>query len=169
MLVLVFLISCNIGCGIFDPPHRNSSGYYTVHFRSCGPLSIERALQSYFAKQGIHNKRHITSKEISEDIQKNSRPFPFNGRECLVIFNKTAAQITWPSELIKACQTHGVNLKRVNKEYFNQNQDSVYIILVHKKRTLNNYHWLAHPHTPVNYFGDQTVIDRIYLLEPLQR
>ena len=67
-------------------------------------------------------------------------------------------------------QRYGVKLRTVDMKYLKANPDQTYIILVHKKWTLDMYHWFAYPnYAPLDYYGDETVFDTIYLLEPLQK
>ena len=124
----------------------------------------------YYAKNGIAFVRAITTKEISQSIQDNDLPFPLNARKCLIVFDRNAAQLTWPNEIKREMQRHGVKLRTVDIKYLNANVDQTYIILVHRKWTLDQYHWFAYPnHAPLYYYGDRTVVDKIYLLEPLKR
>lgn len=164
LLILLFVI--NSGCGILNPPDRDIDGYYTIHYSSCGPTTIKRALERHFNRNGITVKRAITTKDISRRIQDNDLPFPFNVRECLIVFSRDAAQLTWPHEIKTEMQKHGVKLRTVNLEYLKANPDETYIILVHKEWTLDQYHWFAYPdYAPLEYYGDKTVFDTIYLLE----
>jgi len=166
LLIISFLL--NTGCGIFKPPHKDKLGFYTAHYYSCGPTAVHEALTRYCQKNGIVFKKALTRKEISQDIQKNAPPFIFNKRKLLIIFDRSAAQITWPNEIKTACQKYGVKLTKVpvNQLWLRNNPDATYIVLVHKKWTLNNYHWLAYPGNKAHYFGDDTVFDIVYELVP---
>ena len=168
-LIILFLFSS--ACGILKPPHVDSQGYYTIHYNSCGPTSIKNALARYYTENGIKFKRaYTTTKQISQSIQDNDLPFPFNARECLIVLDRDAAQLTWPHEIKMEMQRHGIKLRTVDMKYLKANPDETYIILVHKKWTIDQYHWFAYPnYAPLNYYGDETVFDKIYLLEPLQR
>jgi len=168
-LIILFLF--NSGCGILHPPHTDSQGYYTIHYNSCGPTSIKNALNRYYEKNNIIRPQYvITTKQISRSIQDNDLPFPFNVRECLIVFSRESAQLTWPHEIKMELQRYGVKLRTVDMKYLKANPDQTYIVLVHKKWTIDQYHWFAYPdYAPLNYYGDETVIDTIYLLEPLQK
>ena len=43
------------------------------------------------------------------------------------------------------------------------------MLMLHKKWTINNYHWLAYPGNNPHHFGEDTAFDTVYLLEPLQK
>ena len=46
--------------------------------------------------------------------------------------------------------------------------DKVYIILAHNKKNFFYYHWYAYPGEGLYYYGDNTIIDRIYRLEQIE-
>ena len=167
LLIISFLFSS--GCGILKPPHKDELGLYTAHYNSCGPIAVQEALTRYCQINGVHFKREISNKQISQDIQKNAPPFMFNKRKLLIIFDRGAAQITWPNEIKTACQKYGVKLTKVHSSqlWMRNNLNATYIVLCHKKWTLNNYHWFAYPGNIAHHFGDDTVFDTVYLLEPL--
>ena len=170
MPLLIILFLSTSGCGVLNPPHKDDLGFYTAHYMSCGPVAVQEALARYCHVNGIKFKKPITAKQISQDIQRNAPPAMFDGRKLLIIFDREAAAITWPSEIRTACQRYGVKLTKVSVDHFWSNPNDTYIILVHKKRTLNNYHWLAYPGHSAHYYGyEDTVFDIIYLLEPLQK
>ena len=168
LLVISFLLSS--GCGILKPPHKDAQGFYTSHYNSCGPEAIKEAIDRYFIKQGIIRPAYvITTKQISQGIQKDAPPFPFDRRNLLVLFDRQSANITWPSEIKTACQKFGIKLTRVHKSqlWMKNNVNATYIVLVHKKWSLREYHWFAYPGNIAHYFGDDTVFDTVYLLEPI--
>ena len=169
LLIISFLYGS--GCGIVKPPHKDDLGFYTKHYYSCGPIAVHEALTMYCEKNGIIFKRALNIKQISRDIQKNAPPFIFNKRKLLIIFDREAAAITWPNEIKTACQKYGVKLTRVPKSrlWDKNNPNATYIVLVHKKWTINNYHWLAYPGNNPHHFGEDTAFDTVYLLEPLQK
>ena len=149
-LIILFLFSS--ACGILKPPHVDSQGYYTIHYNSCGPTSIKNALARYYTENGIKFKRaYTTTKQISQSIQDNDLPFPFNARECLIVLDRDAAQLTWPHEIKMEMQRHGIKLRTVDMKYLKANPDETYIILVDKKWTIDQYHCFAYPYyAPLN-------------------
>tara|TARA_Y100000310_G_C20458406_1_gene704161 strand:+ start:349 stop:858 length:510 start_codon:yes stop_codon:yes gene_type:complete len=162
------------GCGILHPPHKDAQGFYTTHYNSCGPEAVKNALDKYFTKEGIvFFKQPFIAKEISQHIQKSTPPFPFDRRGWVIMFDRKAVKITWPSEIKTACQKYGVKLRAVNVEYLNDHPDEIYIILCHKKWSIYDYHWFTHPRysgSNLDFYGEgKTVIDTVYLLEPLQK
>ena len=66
---------------------------------------------------------------------------------------------------------YGVKLTEVHKSqlWLKNNPNATYIVLVHKKWSLSEYHWFAYPGNIAHVYGDDTVFDVVYLLEPLQR
>ena len=171
-LLMPLLIACfvlNSGCGILHPPHKDAQGFYTAHYDSCGPIAVQEALTRYCQVNGIKFKRAITTKELSQHIQKNGPPFIFNRTKLLIIFERDAAGITWPSEIKKACQLYGVKLTKVHKSqlWLKDNPNATYIVLVHKKWSLE-YHWFAYPGNIAHVYGDDTIFDVVYLLEPIE-
>lgn len=170
LLIISFLL--NSGCGTLNPPHKDEQGFYTQHYYSCGPVAVQQALTRYCKKNGIIFKRPITAKQISQDMQRNAPPFICNKRKLLIIFDREAAAITWPFEIKTACQKYGVKLTKVHpsKLWKGDNPNTVYIVLVHKKWTLNTYHWFTYPgSTKPHFYDDATVFDAVYMLEPLQK
>ena len=170
LLIISFLLGS--GCGILKPPHKDAQGFYTAHYRSCGPVAVKEALDRYFIKNGIIRPAYvITPKEISQHIQKNAPPFICNKRKLLIILDRDAAEITWPNEIKTACQKYGVKLTKVHPSalWKRNNPNATYIVLVHKKWVLGSYHWLSYPGNIARRWGDDTVFDVVYLLEPVQR
>ena len=165
LLIISFLLGS--GCGILKPPHKDAQGFYTAHYYSCGPEAVQEALTRYCQVNGIKFKKPLTRREISQDIQRNAPPFICNKRKLLIILDRDAAEITWPSEIRAVCKKYGVKLTRVapSKLLQRDNPHAVYIVLCHKKRTFNNYHWLTYPGNPAHYFGNNTAFDIVYLLE----
>jgi len=169
LLIVSFLL--NSGCGILYPPHKDELGFYTEHYNSCGPVAIQRALTRYCERNGIVFKKELSEKQISQDIQRNAPPFICNKRKLLIIFDRAAAGITWPNEIKTACQLYGVKLTKVhpNQLWLRNAPNATYIVLVHKKWTINNYHWFTYPGNTAHYFGDDTIFDVVYMLEPIQK
>ena len=169
LLIISFVIGS--GCGILHPPKKDRLGFYTAHYYSCGPEAVQEALTRYCQVNGIKFKKPLTRREISQDIQRNAPPFICNKRKLLIILDRDAAEITWPNEIKTACQKYGVKLTEVpvSQLWLKNNPNATYIVLVHKKWTLSNYHWFAYPGNIAHHFGDDTVFDVVYLLEPLQK
>ena len=109
-------------------------------------------------------------KQISQDIQRDAPIFIFNRTQLLIVFNRDAVGITWPSELKSVCRKYGVKLTPVpvTDLYKDSNINKTYIILIHKKCDLSSFHWYAYPGSTVPHvWGDDTVFDIVYLLEPV--
>ena len=154
-VALILSVGPIIGCGIFNPPKLDEAGYYPAHYNCCGPIALERALKAL----GVH----VDRKKISKSIQDSGQ----SGRQLASFFSKQAACITWPSEIKAIAKKHGFKTLTI-KEFkeLDLNKD-VAIILVHSK--LNNYHWICFPcqkNVP-ECFGDNTKIDKIYLLKKI--
>lgn len=152
-LALVLSIGPIVGCGIFNPPEVNKDGYYESHYNCCGPIALEQALE----KLGVRVDRATLSRSIQDSGQIK--------RQLLSFFDKQAACITWPSEIRETAKKYGFKAITI-KEFksLDYNKD-VAIILVHNK--LSNYHWVCFPYYDniPKYFGDNTIIDKIYLLK----
>ena len=170
LIVISFLLTT--GCGILHPPDRDAQGFYTMHYNSCGPVAVVEALNRYFTVHNIIRPAYVmTSKEISQHIQRNAPPFMFNKRELLIVFDRDAAGITWPNEIKTVCQKYGIKLTEVpvNTLWKRNNPKATYIVLVHKKWVLDSYHWLAYPGNTAHHYGNDTVFDVVYMLEPINR
>ena len=162
MYALILISMLNTSCGVLNPP-RTENGYYIGHYMSCGPEAIERALNHYSAKNGIQFKRAWTTKDISIRIQ--DRAGTINLRSILTVLDRESAQITWPKEIVSELKSHGITAKLIRSvDELDISKDTA-IVLVHKRGTLNLYHWICYPVESLNHFGDMTVIDRIYILE----
>ena len=168
LLIISFLLTT--GCGILHPPHKDAQGFYTTHYNSCGPEAVLSAVNQYFHKHNVIRPAYvITTKQISQGIQKDAPPFPFNRTGWIVMFDRKAANITWPSEVKTACQKFGIKLRSVSVKHLEEHPDEIYIILCHKKWSIYDYHWFTYPgYTSLDFYGkDVTVIDTVYLLEPI--
>lgn len=156
----------NTSCGLIHPPERQN-GYLTSHFYSCGPTALQKALKLYSDKHGVEFKQSIERKQLSIEIQDNTVLFDL--REFLTLLDKKAAEITWPQEIKNSLKLRGISVKEIkNLNELNEPND-IAIVLIHWKGKLTWYHWIVFPKDDINYFGDDTVIDRIFLLEPLKR
>ena len=151
----------NTSCGIFHPPNREN-GYLTSHYYSCGPTALSRAIDLYSTKNGISLKRKIQPKELSIEIQ-DDRGF-LDVTELLILFDKQAAEITWPSEIKKSLKARSITIREITN--VNELDDDVAIILVRKKGTLDTYHWIVYPWDELKYYKDKTVFEQIYVLIP---
>ncbi len=162
---MLILCAFNTSCGVLHPPHKHN-GMYTVHFSSCGPQALEKALTLYAHKNNIKYKRTVSARELSIEIQDRSKNFSL--RDFLVILHKEAAAITSPGEIKQSLDVRGIKIKQVSSIDELDIRKDIAIILIHKKGTLTWYHWLVYPSDILMRYGDKTVIDKIYLLEPIK-
>ena len=170
-LLRIYFLSCVTalfsiffsGCGVFNPPRVDSQGYYLSHYNSCGPIALEKALNTYAAKNGIKYKRAWNRKEISQDIQSSGN---FK-RSALALFNSNASSITWPSEIKKVVRDYGFKIISINEfKELNPDED-VAIVLVYNEVLKGEFHWLVYPidKNIKNYFGDKSEIYYIFLIK----
>lgn len=156
-ILSILLTGLLVGCGLFSPPAVDEDGFYSKHYNACGPTSLSAAFN-------WHGIRSDGRAQISRKIQSH---FSFR-RDILTLFSPDAASITWPSEMISVAKEYGARLVEVDKESMMTDYISTYIVLVHRKWTFS-YHWFAATAlTPLDYFGEDTVIDKIYLLQDIQ-
>ena len=151
----------NTSCGLFHPPAREN-GYLTSHFYSCGPVALTRALRLYAEKNGITCTKGIDSKSISLEIQDNRKFIDLV--EVLVLFDKSASQITWPSEIKKILKARSIEIREIDST--DELKDDIAIILVRKKGTLDTYHWIVYPYHSLMFYGDKTATHQIFVLIP---
>ena len=163
VLICFILAAFNTSCGLLHPPQRQN-GYLVAHYTSCGPEALEVALADYAAKHGIKYKRAWNKKELSIEIQDRSKRL--NLREFLILLDKQAAAITWPTEIKDTLNIRGIIVKEIDSIDELDRTVDVAIILVHKKGTITWYHWLAYPRDTVYHYGDDTVVDKIFVLIP---
>ena len=161
LILCLYAMVLNTSCGLFHPPNREN-GYLTAHYYSCGPVAISRALDLYSEKHGVKFKRKLQPKEISIEIQ-DKRGF-LDVTELLVLFDKQAAEITWPVEMKRALKARNITIKKIQNT--DELKDDVAILLVRKKGTLDTFHWIVHPWDPLHFYGDKTVFEEIYVLIP---
>lgn len=154
-LALVLSMGPIVGCGIFNPPEVNKDGYYESHYNCCGPIALEQA----FEKLGVYVDRATLSRSIQDSGQIR--------RQLLSFFNKRAACITWPNEIRETAKKYGFEAVTIKEFKSLDHSKDVAIILVHSK--LSDYHWVCFPyHNDIpKYFGDDTKIDKIYLLKKI--
>jgi|TARA_R110000851_G_scaffold114897_3_gene240563 hypothetical protein len=168
LLGLFCFFAAITGCGVVDPAHKTRTGFYVDHYTSCGPVTLVSSLSLYSQKEDVVFDKELSIRNISQNIQSSSPPLLFNTRKLLTYINKAAAEITWPHEMERVCEEFGVRLTKVSKEELHANTDNIYIVLVHKKYSIYYYHWLCYPYTSYKHYGDGTVIDIVYKLEPLE-
>ena len=161
LILCLYAMVLNTSCGLFHPPNREN-GYLTAHYYSCGPVAISRALDLYSEKHGVKFKRKLQPKEISIEIQ-DSRDF-IDVTELLVLFDKQAAQITWPHEMKTYLKAQSITIREIQST--SELNDEVAILLVRKKGTLDTFHWIVHPWDPLKYYGDKTVYEKMFVLIP---
>ena len=165
---IIYLLLLSTGCGILHPPNKDKAGYYTIHYQSCGPLALEKALDRYFQKEGIvFFKRPFTAKELSQQIQ--DKQSPINARRILILFDRQAAMMTLPNEMKKICKQYGVNLVKVDSPDPFKETDKTFIILV-RKQWSTDYHWVSYPIDNFhNHYGSRTSVVVTYVLEPIKK
>ena len=146
-LLLLFASFFISGCGLFSPYHKNSKGYYSVYNNSCGPNALQDAL-------------NVSRYKISKEIQ----DYESISKKILSVFHKDAVCITWPSEIEKICNKYGYELITIGELRQLDPEKDIAIVLVHQKFTFH-YHWLCFPAEDVKTFGNETIIDGIYLLK----
>jgi hypothetical protein len=150
------------GCGILHPPHK-VDGYYISHYISCGPEAIQDAIEHYYRENEEYRiLRHLSRKDISQDIQ-DTDSF-VDGRKCMTLVHRDFAGITWPHEVKEICESYGFTVTKLDSlDDFRIGQTG--IVLIHQKSSLV-YHWVCYPADDVaGFYGeDQTIILDIFLL-----
>jgi len=157
LLALVLLV----GCGLFQSQRDSQwvkdgrkADLDPRHIYSCGPEALKEA----FDRLGIN----VSQKDLSHEIQKNGTCL----RDFLSIFDTRARQITFPSEMRTALKKHGYKMVKIDSlKEINEQKDTA-ILLVHRVNTLN-YHWICYPISNFHFFGKETVLDSIYLIEKI--
>ena len=161
LLVVAPLFS---GCGIFNPPLRDSQGYYIAHFNCCGPVAIEKAINKYYRDQGIvFVKNPAPREEVSKRIQDDGQVF----KSFLAIFERSSVCATWSWEMESVVKKYGFKLISVNDfEKLDPSKDIAFV-LVRGKFISDQWHWMCYPvdKNITTYFGEDTKIDKIYLLK----
>ncbi len=148
------------GCGVFhkDYAKKDSLGYYTLHYNSCGPKSLQRALKNLGDSK--------TKTEISRTIQDSGNKLRSIGS----IFHHQAVEITSPSEIKKAAKKYGYRVKELDKIEDLDTGGNVGVVLVWGCLLKKEAHWICYPVYSAaqisNYFGKNTRITKIYILEP---
>lgn len=157
LLALVLLV----GCGLFQSQRDSQwvkdgrkADLDPRHIYSCGPEALKEA----FDRLGIN----VSQKDLSHEIQKNGTCL----RDFLSIFDTRARQITFPSEMKTALGKHGYKMTKIDSIKIIDAQKDTAILLVHKVNTLN-YHWICYPVSNFHFFGKETILDSIYLIEKI--
>lgn len=164
----VVILLCS-GCGIFNRPHVDKSGYYTNHYNSCGPKALVEALTEYMVYNDL-DYDIPTKRQISRIIQDNSSML--DGRKCLTFISKDAVEITWPHEMKEIVALFGLQMDRLDS-IDELKKNDVGIILIHRRGTFD-YHWICWPSyskdTIMNYYGtSSTSINTVYILKRINR
>ena len=148
------------GCGVFheDYAKKDSLGYYTMHYSSCGPRSLERALKNLGDSK--------TKVQISREIQDSGNRLRSAGS----IFHHEAVQITTPSEIKSAARKFGYDVKELKDIEDLNKGGKVGVVLILGCLLKKEAHWICYPvystHQISNYFGKNTKITKIYVLTP---
>jgi hypothetical protein len=154
------------GCGISNPYKKNSEGFYEKHYNCCGPIALEKALNSFWSKphDGVIYcfLKPFDRKEISQSIQKSGMHF----KECLAYFDPRAICITWPSEIKDVLEKYNIETVKLDSLDELDPKKDIAIVLVHGKCLSREFHWLVFPIDSISdYYGKDTVIDKIYLMK----
>jgi len=151
-LVAICILSLS-GCGIFNPPNRNSEGYYTRHFYSCGPAAVSYAL-------GQFDEYH-SWESISRKIQDNDN----NWRAALSLLRKSAADITCPHEIVKVCGQYGYMVHEIKDVTKLDPSKHVALVLI-SSGLFSGWHWVCFPvvEHPAEFYGADTLVHQVYIL-----
>ena len=171
-LLRIYFLSCVTslfsiffsGCGVLNPPRIDSQGYYFDHYHSCGPIALEKAINEFYRAQGIvFVKNPAPRKEISQDIQSSGNL----KRSALVLFNSSAALITWPNEIKKVLLDHRFKIISVDEFKKLDPDKDIAIILVYNAILRGEFHWVVYPidKNIKKYFGDKTKVCYIFLIK----
>jgi hypothetical protein len=153
------------GCGVFNPPYRDSDGYYAVHYSCCGPQALGRAFDMSYQRDGIiFLRRPHSEKEISRFIQDRGQ----KSKVFLSYFSKSAVCITWPSEIKAAAKRYGFTPITLGEMDKLDPKKDVAVILVRGSTLKGEWHWVCFPYYNAEsikkYYGEKTKIEKIYLL-----
>ncbi len=163
-MVLILVTMATLGCNIANPSlKKDSDGYFLAHYRACGPIALEKAINEYYFKNKILPARGLADrKDISRQIQDNG----FASQRLLSLLNSKAINITWPSEIKDTLDKYGFDIIKVKSLSDLDKQKDVAVILIHGKFLSKEYHWLVYSIDNIKtYFGKNTVIDLIYLIK----
>ena len=156
---LIFILFS--GCGLLQS-HRDAQWVKDArkenldprHLYSCGPEALKEA----FDRLGID----VSQTDLSREIQENGTCL----RDFLAVFDIRARQITFPHEMRTALGKYGYKMTKIDSlKKINVQKDTA-ILLVHKINTLS-YHWLCYPVSNFHFFGKETILDSVYLIEKI--
>ena len=165
--ITIIITVLGTGCGILRPPIKDQAGYFTSHYRSCGPIALRCAIEEYMIKHGLPVPE-ITAKEISRKIQDSSTVL--DGRYCLSLTNREFVNITWPHEIVEICREYGFEAVKLNSIDDVADHDTG-IVLLHEEFSLD-YHWICYStsnriYTETFYGEGRTIICSVYLLKKI--
>jgi len=151
------LLVLAVGCGVFNRP-ETKNGYYVRHYNACGPEAVGKALTK-FRKY----KKRVSRTKISQDIQDNGNTW----RHLASLIDKEGVEITCPSEIAEVCRQYGFIVIPISN--LNRLDPLKDVALVLVRKGLLEWHWLCFPADSfiTDYYGDDTVISKIYLLKEL--
>lgn len=101
-LFILFLLAIHVGgCGVFQQVRDGvaDAEYKPYHETACGP----EALSDLFARFGVDE----APEAISRDILRHQTKSHASIRRNLGVFDHRAYEITFPSEIIRACRRRG--------------------------------------------------------------
>lgn len=159
--ILTFIFLFFSGCGLLqsykDPQwikRERSLGRDPNHIYSCGPEALKKA----FKRLGIE----ISGDTISDEIRRSGN----NIRGFLSIFDNEARKITFIGEMKEVLRKKGFKMTQVDSLNNIDTRSDTSILLVHKKNSFS-YHWVCHPPDKFHFFGEKTVLDKVYLIEKI--
>ena len=169
MMSLLFVLGPFFsGCGIFRPPSKDGDGYFTAHFDCCGPAAIENAINEYYRRQGVVFTRNpAPRKEISKQIQDNGMLL----KKFMALFDNRVVCATWSWEIREVVKKHGFKIINVKKFKDLDPSTDIAFVLVRGKFFSRQWHWMCYPieENITKFFGENTKIDRIYLLKRVKK
>jgi len=142
-------------------------GYNPYHLSVCGPNSLSELLAKFNIK--------IEEKEISKEIILN---YPKGNllRTILSFMDNKATMITWPWEIKETLEKYLkdnyeiIEITGQNEKLFKQlnkiiKKDKKAIVLIKDKNELFSYHWMLSFNNPLNFYGQNTQLCAIYLID----
>jgi len=162
LLWAMVLSLLNIGCIAFHPEslNKDSLGYYTRHYDSCGPVAMERAFRSF-------GETELDRFSISRSIQDGGN----NVRLLMMMVHHDTILVSLPSELKEVSKKHGYEMIRTDKSLDELIlEKDVAIILLFGNLLKGESHWACFPYEEniKAFFGPATEISRIYLLKKIR-
>lgn len=156
------LVSLSMGCGALKSSRLPSSQNERQHIMSCGPEAIRNAV--YELNLNGHNVQSVSLTEISKELKKKNKCSTIT-RDVVSLFVYESKRVTFPCEIKKYFTDRGFRVETL-KELDELKQGDVAIVLIYRKGTLS-YHWITYPasNNIIKFFGKDTVLKRIYLLE----